>query len=216
MASSPRSRSGSTAGSSASRRTANAAARASGGRAAARAGAAGGNQNMVMVGVGVVVVVLVAFFALRGGSTPAKPTADPAAAKPAAAKPAPVESAPPPAARGFGEGEAKAGKPPRTPAPEIDLAQIAKADAAVELAKAKKNEAETARRAGDHSAFKSHLDAAMTAMQQCRSAVEPYTDWLEEADLEGWAMPASYVSLQARLGAWDKLFQQIKKINPNH
>lgn len=215
MASSPRSRSA--AGSSAPRRTANAAARASGGRAAARAGASGGgNQNLVMVGVGVVVVVIVAFFALRGGAPPAKSAANPAAAKPADAKPTLVESAPPPSARGFGEGEAKAGKPPRTPAPEIDLAQIAKADTAVELAKVKKNEAETARRAGDHSAFKAHLDAAMTAMQQCRSAVEPYTDWLEEADLEGWAMPASYVSLQARLGAWDKLFQQIKKINPNH
>lgn len=178
---------------------------------------------MMMVGAGVVVVIVVMLVVFAGGGTP---TAQPAAAgtnQPARAQLSPAPAAAqsddtpaPSGLAGFGEGEGKPGKPPKTAAPEIELAQVAKADTAFATAKQKKNDAELARRAGDHTAFKEHLAAASIAMQQSRTAIEPYTDWLEEADLEGWALPASYVDLQKRLGLYDKLFQQIKKVNPNH
>ena len=44
--------------------------------------------------------------------------------------------------------------------------------------------------------------------------IEPYTDWFEEADLEGWAMPPDYRRLQRRLEVWDALRTKVRKLKP--
>lgn len=174
------------------------------------------DKTKVFVGAGIaVVVVIFAFVMMSSGSSNVPP--DDANKVPAAVPEAdlvPVEKSP--GFDGFGQGDGKAGKPPKTPAPEIDLADLATAQSEFEAAKLKWNESQHARTAGDHAAFKEHINAAAILMQKSRAAIEKYTDWLEEADLEGWALDASYVDLQRRLDPWDRMFQKIKKVNPNH
>ncbi len=199
--------------------------RASAGRGARSSSSGGGNQTGLLVGIGAVAVVAVMFFVFSGGGAKdagQTPAENPATKTPAAKTPdvkAPPELVGDDSPRSFatfGKGAGKPGKVPITPAPEIDVNDVVKADAALRAAKLKWNDAQRARTAGDHVAFKEHLDAATIAMRQSRAAIETYTDWLEEADLSGWALPASYVDLQKELGPQDQLFQKIKKVNPNH
>ena len=46
------------------------------------------------------------------------------------------------------------------------------------------------------------------------ASVSAYTEWYEEAEFEGWAIPASYDRLQKMLNKWDPLRGKVKKLKP--
>jgi len=107
------------------------------------------------------------------------------------AKPEPKKSAPMP----LKTGSAKAGKTPDRPAPTLTNEMLAKANGMIEEAKALNNEGVKLRNGGDNKAARAKQAEAKRKLDECIAFLEVPALWQEEADLEGWAMPAEYVTL---------------------
>jgi len=76
------------------------------------------------------------------------------------------------------------------------------------------NQGQSAREDGRTRDYQKALLESWDALERMYAALEPYTDWFEEADLEGWAMPAYYGVLQKRLDLWDGFRAKVKKLKP--
>ena len=74
------------------------------------------------------------------------------------------------------------------------------------------NEGQKARKDGNSEVYTQSLKDAFAEMELSRDALRDQTDWLDEADLEGWAIPGDYEGLRRRLGVWDKHYQKVKKL----
>ncbi|MGA0058125.1 MAG: hypothetical protein ACO3RU_00915, partial [Planctomycetota bacterium] len=66
--------------------------------------------------------------------------------------------------------------------------------------------------AGEGKELAAALAEAFEHLQGQRKALETYTDWLDEADFENWALPAEYVAFRKRLGVYDPMYQKVKKL----
>jgi hypothetical protein len=106
----------------------------------------------------------------------------------------------------------KAGKTPDRPAPKIAQADMDRAEELFRKGQEKWNDAQRARQAGDTTTYAAALAEAFEHLQGQRKALEAYTDWLDEADFEDWALPAEYVALRKRLGVYDPMYQKVKKL----
>ncbi len=164
---------------------------------------AGIHPGLIVGGAAIVVVALVVLFSDLGGGTPAPvptPRVEPKT-EPARPQPRPEES-----------GTAKSGKPPKRPAPPIPAEALAASDEWFAQAKEKWNKASGLRAGGGESAaYQKALHESWDLMEKISQKLSPYTTWYEEADFEGWAMPAEYSVLQRRLSLYDPLRANLKR-----
>lgn len=155
--------------------------------------------------VGGVLAVVVLLFVLSGGDGD-KSQAGANEAPPAKAVASGADA---------GAGTPRAGKTPTTPAPEIAADDLARADAHYDRAKELWTEAQLLRNKGESMEFGNTLRKSWAELEKLREAMAPYTEWFELANLDGWAMPSSYVTLQQRLNQWDPLRAKVQKLMPS-
>ncbi|MBL8750144.1 MAG: hypothetical protein JNK78_13345 [Planctomycetes bacterium] len=190
------SRSASSAGSSRSR---------SSGRGA-RGGSGGNAQPFVFGGIGLVVVIALIAMMNRGGNGSTQ--AGNATAAEQAAKPAAQPAAP---ARTPVKLEAsKAGGPPKRPAPALTEATLQQARDLLATAKTLCNEGITARTAGDNTKARERQSLAKTKIDELKKLVAAASLWQEEAQLENWAQPAEYMTLEKLLGELGPLEKRVR------
>lgn len=156
-------------------------------------------------GVVVVVVLIVAMQASSAASATATGEATAPTEVPAA--PVPVEApASPPA-------QARSGTTPTKPPPSIDAAVIDHAEELYRQAADAWNAAQ-GHRGTDYQQYGKDLTESAARLEELSDSIEPYALWFEEADMEGWSMPAEYVDLQRRFDRWDKLRVKVMKLKP--
>jgi len=90
---------------------------------------------------------------------------------------------------------ASAGKTPDRPAPTLTREMLQKANAMIDAAKALNNEGTRLRNAGDNRGARAKQSEAKRKLDEAIEYLAAPSAWQEEADLEGWAMPAEYVTL---------------------
>ncbi len=111
-------------------------------------------------------------------------------------------------------GVGRTGRPPDRPAPAIEAAAFLELDERFDDVVGHWNEAQDARVAGRTADYSQALSAAWDALEGIYARIAAQTEWLEEADLEGWAMPPEYLALQKRLDRWDPLRSRVRKFKP--
>ncbi len=164
----------------------------------------------IIIGAGVlVVVVAIAVMTMTGdnksgdgGNKAPSPTV-----KPVAPEAKPKKAAALPAAR--------PGKDPTTPAPDLTNDFLTKADAYYLKAKKIHDDGRRAQAAGNNKEFNKLMNDSWDTLENLDSFIETYTDWLEEADMEEWRVPAIYVKLQKRLSIYDKLRGGLRRVKGN-
>ncbi|MEO6597838.1 MAG: hypothetical protein ABIP94_24085 [Planctomycetota bacterium] len=158
------------------------------------------SQPLIFGGIGLAVVIALVVMMNRkgpdtGDATPgAKNT--PAASKPVAA-PVPLAGA-------------KAGKNPTRPAPPLTPETLAEIRSSRVLAEGLYNEGVTARNAGDNSKARDKQAQAKDALEKVETLLADSLRWQEEAQMEGWAQPAEYMTLEKEYGAVMKLTKRIR------
>ena len=187
-------------------------ARASSRARASRSSSQSSSGLLIGGGIAAAALIAVLVFALGGGASDAQQAGVPQEPS-AATDPTPAATAAPSSEPLVVTGAGRAGSVPDRPAPAIDQAVIDEArghyDAAVQLW----NEGQRARQSGASDVYVKRTKEAFDELQKQRELMRPYTDWYEEADLEGWAAPAEYsVGLQRLLDQWDPLYQRVKKL----
>lgn len=175
-----------------------------------------GSNAGLMIGLGVTVVVIVGLvvFMNSGGGTkvnaPNSSTGSSAAAQP---NNPPAQQAPSsPASTPFGS--AQAGKPPSRSAPTLERNHLDAAEAEYRKAVQLWNESQAARKAGNTEQFGKLVNQSWRHCEQVLELVRPQLEWLDEADLEGWAMPAGYDELQRRRAKWLETRTYVKRAKP--
>ena len=135
--------------------------------------------------------LLVALVVFSGGSDDG--------ADPAGEQQAPTQQAAPPARAASSTqlkaGSARAGETPDRPAPTLTAEMLQKANALVDEAKALNNEGTRLRNAGENRAARAKQSEAKRKIDAALASIDAPSVWQEEADMEGWAMPAEYVTL---------------------
>lgn len=159
----------------------------------------------MMIGIGVVAVAAIGFFAFSGK----KPTA-PAAPAPAAAPAA--QPAPTPVASTLQVSSAKQGKAPKTPAPALTQDTLQQLSSMLDKAKALRNEAVTARTgSSDTATARAKMGEAHKLLQQWELLVSAQLRWQESAQMEEWAQPAEYVTLEKLFATFQRLNNEVRK-----
>lgn len=164
---------------------------------------------MLFGGIGVAVVVILIVVMGGGGGDKDKANAGttpgagtPAASAAAAPKPAPA----PPVAE-----TAKAGKPPKKPAPPLSAETLQKARELLAAATALSNEGTKARTAGNNEEARKKQSEASDKVEALKALTKVNWDWQELAEMEEWALPAEYVALGNLYTSVGKLENQIRK-----
>ena len=111
--------------------------------------------------------------------------------------------------------QAKPGKPPTKAPPTLETATLTAADELYNKAKTLDLDARKAQAAGDQQKFNTLINDSWETLTKLDKHLEPYTNWLEEADMEGWEMPGIYRQLQRRFNQYDKLKGRVRKAKPN-
>ncbi len=170
------------------------------------------SAQMVAIAAGAGVVILVAVWALSQGGND-EPAEKPVASNPPAAKQAVADKEPPqalPAVKTRG----KPGKTPDRPAPEIRETHLQRAEALYQEAKRLDIQARKAQKTGDHGSFNRLINDAWDKLEEVGPVLKPYDEWFELADLDDWAIPASYLRYQKRITKIDRLRGRIRRIRP--
>ena len=90
---------------------------------------------------------------------------------------------------------ASSGKTPDRPAPELTADTVAKVMVLMREAKSLNNEGVVARNAGENMVARSKQSEAKKKIDQLKLLIEKQSEWQEEAEMEEWAQPGSYVKL---------------------
>ncbi len=144
---------------------------------------------MMIVGIGIAIVAVIAVFSMVSGGDDSNTTA-PKTPPPKKAAEKPVEKVAAPVPKSAD----KAGKTPDRPAPTIEDQVMAKARAHQEKARIAYNECRTAKLSGKHAEAKSAAQVSWSELEKVKALIQPYLDWDEEAEIEGWAKPGRYVT----------------------
>jgi len=161
---------------------------------------------LILGGVGLLVVVILIVVMSQSGKKPA--TTPTSAPTPAAQPKAPHQSAPTQVAAGA----AKAGKTPDKPAPALTPDMLQKAATLLDAANAFFNEGVKLRTGGDNTGARAKQSEAKDKIDEIKALLAAPLRWQEEADLDGWAMPASYSALGA---LYTKVSSLEKKVRMN-
>ena len=108
-------------------------------------------------------------------------------------------------------GRSKAGKPPKRPAPALDVAVFQKTDAWYREADTKYTEGQVAKNKSDSTTYQKRVNESFKLIEKIDKELETYMTWQEEADFEGWAMPAEYDVLLRKLGSYSQLKVNLKR-----
>lgn len=146
------------------------------------------------------------YFFLNGSSNPANAETEPKPA-PTPAKVEPTKPKNEPLEKGF----AKAGKPPKKPAPTLDVAVFQKTDAWFREADAKYTEGQVAKNKSDSTTYQKKVNEAFALIEKIDKELEPYLDWQMEADMGNWAMPSEYDVLLKKIGSYSQLKVNLKR-----
>jgi hypothetical protein len=181
--------------------------RAASTRAGARPATGSNSQQAILIGLGATAVIAVLLFmfnkkgeqpANAGTTSGAAPAAE-KSAKPATAAPA-----------GLPMASAKAGKTPTTAAPPLTAATLAKYKECLEKAKALSNDGVNARNAGDNTGARDKQAAANVELEAAHALVSDALAWQESAQLDDWAQPAEYVTLEKLYLEWSTLTKKVR------
>ncbi|MGC6487802.1 MAG: hypothetical protein ACON4Z_09175 [Planctomycetota bacterium] len=145
---------------------------------------------MILGGVGALALIVALVLMSSGSGGDAEP--DQGARQPQRSQPAAPAAATP---TDLKMASASAGKPPGRPAPTLTREMLQKANVMVDAAKALNNEGTRLRNAGDNRGARSKQSEAKRKLDEAIEFLAAPSAWQEEADLEGWAMPAEYVTL---------------------
>jgi len=113
---------------------------------------------------------------------------------------------------GTSSSSGRQGSTPDEPAPALTSADLAAFQTKVNEAKDLLNEAENARRKDDHDTFKAKGKQAQEALEAAKEIVAEQLEWHSEADMNGWAMPAEYVTLENYFAAYSKHRKKARMI----
>ncbi len=154
--------------------------------------ASSSNQTpMILGGVGALVLVVVLVFLSSGSGD----EGDAGGASQPEPRPQAPASAPAKRPTELKMAGASAGKTPDRPAPTLTREMLQKANAMIDEAKDLNNEGTRLRNAGDNRGARAKQSEAKRKLDDAIEFLRAPSDWQEEADLEGWAMPAEYVTL---------------------
>lgn len=93
-------------------------------------------------------------------------------------------------------GDARSGKPPAKPAPELTVETLQKLQAMLDDAKLLINDGKRARTGrGDNQAARAKMGEASALLRQWEQMIAAPLLWQEDAEMEDWAQPAAYVTL---------------------
>lgn len=159
---------------------------------------------LILGGLGLLVVVIVLVVMSQSGG---KGGATPAPAKPPAAN---GKQPHVPAATSVPTGSAKAGKTPTTPPPALTQDTLQKAASLLDEAKTLCNDGVRLRNSGDSTGASAKQSEAKVKIDAIKSLLAAPLRWQEEADLEGWAMPAEYTALGTFYGSVSSLEKKVR------
>jgi hypothetical protein len=161
-------------------------------------------QPFVIGGVGLAVVVGLVFVMSNSGSGDTKKNPENVAVEKTAAKAATPAAAP------VKMEAAKAGGSPKRPAPALTEAVLQQARDLLASAKSFCNEGITARNAGDNGKARERQALAKDKIDALKKLVEAASLWQEEAQMENWAQPAEYMTLEKLLGELGPLEKRVR------
>lgn len=183
------------------------------GRSGRRSGSAASTATSsgslpLLLGGAAVAVVVVLFLAFGKGGAGQQPVQASQSKQPAAVP------APPPGNTGSTPVSllgAKAGRPPKTPPPSLAQNTLTELQGLLNRVKDLRNEAVTARTgAGDNQAARAKMSEARGLLEQWKAKVDAPLRWQEDAQLEGWAQPAEYVTLENLFATFQKLEKEVR------
>jgi len=160
---------------------------------------------LILGGIGLLVVVIVLVVMSQGGG---KGGSTPAPANPVAGS---GKQPHVPAATSLPTGTAKAGKTPTTPPPALTQDTLQKAASLLDEAKTLFNDGVRLRTSGDNAGARTKQSTAKDKIDEVKSLLATPLRWQEEADLEGWAMPAEYGALGKLYGEVSSLENKVRK-----
>lgn len=165
----------------------------------------GGNKQMPMILAGVGVLGLVLYFVIVSQSSSGKGDSDKSStsSKPAAAAPSKPST---PTVQLAG---AAAGKTPTKPAPALTAEMLGQVQVLLDEATALQNKGATLRTGGDNQGARDVQSQAAEKLETLRTMIDKQLTWQEEADMEGWAQPAEYVTLG---NLWTKIAKLEKAV----
>src|SRR5690606_490935 len=166
----------------------------------------GSQQALVIGGIALAVVVALLFVMNSGGGEKAE-AADKGAAPAPAAQPAAAKSE---AAAPVTLSAAKAGKAPSRAAPALSQATLDEFNALVTKAKGFYNEGVKARTAGDNMGARDQQASAKDVLDEAQKLVAAQLLWQEEAQMEDWAQPAEYVTLEKLYAQYQSLTKKVR------
>jgi hypothetical protein len=161
-----------------------------------------------MIGIGVVAAAAIGFFALSGGSKKPATTQQPSTpASTPAATPAPT-----PASSPLQLQSAKQGKTPKEPAPALTQATLQELSALLDKVTTLRNESVTARAgSSDNQTARAKMSEAYDLLQQWQQKVDAPLRWQESAQMDDWAQPAEYVTLEKLYAKFQRLNNEVRR-----
>jgi hypothetical protein len=162
----------------------------------------------MMIGIGVVAAAAIGFFALSGGSKKPATTQQPSTpASTPAATPAPT-----PASSPLQLQSAKQGKTPKEPAPALTQATLQELSSLLDKVTTLRNESVTARAgSSDNQTARAKMSEAYDLLQQWQQKVDAPLRWQESAQMEDWAQPAEYVTLEKLYAKFQRLNNEVRR-----
>jgi hypothetical protein len=166
------------------------------------------NKIPIFLGSGVAIAASLFVVLSRGGNQDTKAgsqTTPPPASTPAKT-PAPAPSSSLPMAA------AKAGKTPTTPPPALTQATLQELESMLAQIKTLRNESVTARQgSGDNQTARAKMSEAYKILEQWQQKVEAPLRWQENAQMEDWAQPGEYVTLEKLYATYQRLNNEVRK-----
>lgn len=179
------------------------------GASTGRSSASAPKPALLLAGAGVVVVVLVVALSNRGGGQAANAGQSPPSTGRGTA---PAAAAPAPAPAKVALAGAKAGKPPQKPAPPLTAATLQELQDLLDRIKALRNEAVTARTGNaDVQLARAKMGDAKVLLDQWEAKIVEPLRWQEDAQMEDWAQPAEYVTLETLYATFSRLDNEVRK-----
>ena len=162
----------------------------------------------MMIGIGVVAAAAIGFFALSGGSKKPATTQQPSTpASTPAATPAPT-----PASSPLQLQSAKQGKTPKEPAPALTQATLQELSSLLDKVTTLRNESVTARAgSSDNQPARAKMSEAYDLLQQWQQKVDAPLRWQESAQMDDWAQPAEYVTLEKLYAKFQRLNNEVRR-----
>ncbi len=159
---------------------------------------------LIMGGAGLLVLIVILAVVNSGGS--ASDQEGDAAGNSSAKQPAQADAP----KSIIGTSSSKSGMTPDRPAPSLSQDTLAKMQDLYRQAKAISDEGMRLGIAGDNKKKRAKQSEAKVLIDKAKSLVESHSSWFEEADMEGWAVPGVYVTMNKIYGKLSTLQKTVR------